>query len=115
MAKQTNNAKPATAPQPKPAPAPQPTAPATVAAPTSSKPTAVALQRPAGAAGSKNGNCAAAWGYYNANPALARSAAVKGCVAATGMPVATARTQYQHWYTAAKAAAAQAAAQQPQQ
>jgi hypothetical protein len=89
-----------------------PAAPAATS--TSTKPAAVALARPAGAAGSKNGNCAAAWGFYNSNPALPRAQAVQQCVAATGMPVATARTQYQHWYTAAKLAA-QAAQAKPAQ
>jgi hypothetical protein len=92
------------------------TAPATLAGQqgastvaTSTKPPAVALARAPGQAGSKNGVVAKAWAVYNANPAATRSAAVALAVAA-GVNKATARTQYQAWYTAAKVAAATPAA-----
>lgn len=53
------------------------------------------------AAKPRNGNCAAVWEIADSVPGARRKDVVNACVQA-GIPLGTAKTQYQHWFVSKK-------------
>lgn len=49
----------------------------------------------------RNGNCLAVWEMAYSMPGAKRKDVIAACVAA-GIPVGTAKTQYQHWFVSEK-------------